>query len=168
MWTYTNFGCWSLATKSRLRKKFTGKIFTSENILIYGNLNPPIFLQWWFRAKLPNLIPTNIPSYNHGIDACVGHLGLPKIVRRVPPSFNLYSTMTLARQPPLYSLLLSLPLVGYTQECRNGPIRMQHNNKIHDASTCTCIIYWVNQCILIGPLQHSCLKPTSRWDHSTV
>ena len=27
------------------------------------NLNPPIFLQWRFRAQTPNLIPTNISGY---------------------------------------------------------------------------------------------------------
>ena len=31
-----------------------------------AKLNPPIFLQWRFRAQLPNLIPANISGYTVG------------------------------------------------------------------------------------------------------
>ena len=38
-------------------------IYVCQSLIRPPNLNPPIFLQWRFRAQLPNLIPANISSY---------------------------------------------------------------------------------------------------------
>ena len=38
-------------------------IYVWQSLTKPPNLNPPIFLQWRFRAQPPNLIPANISGY---------------------------------------------------------------------------------------------------------